>query len=83
MTHSTFNIGKLFQYKDRQFVLYSVGVVCQLTCSCSQDYVGQTKRNMNTHLNDHRIRQSSEICKHLKGKSLTHSKFSLTHHFGQ
>ena len=27
MSHSTFNIGKLFPYKDRQSLLHSVGVL--------------------------------------------------------
>ena len=43
MSHSTFNIGKLFPYKARQSVLHSVGVVYQLTCICGQKYIGQTK----------------------------------------
>ena len=65
MSHSTFNIGKLFPYKDRQYLLHSVGVVYQLTCSCGQKCIGQTKRNLITLLNEHRIRQSSEVCRHL------------------
>ena len=48
MPHSTFNIGKLFPYKDRQSLLHSVGVVYQLTRSCDQKYIGQTKRNLIT-----------------------------------
>ena len=43
----------------------SVGVVYQLTCSCSQKYIGQTKRNLITRLNEHRTRQSSEVCRYL------------------
>ena len=43
MSHSTFNISKLFPYKDRQSLLHSVGVVYQLPCSCGQQYIGQTK----------------------------------------
>ena len=69
MSHSTFNIGKLFPYKDRQFLLHSVGVVYQLTCSCGQKYIGQTKRNLITRLNEHRTRQSSEVCRHLMENS--------------
>ena len=65
MSHSTFNIGKLFPYKDRQSLLHSVDVVYQLTCSCSQKCIGQTKQNLITHLNEHRTRQSSEVCRHL------------------
>ena len=31
MLHATFNIGKLFPYKDRQSLLHSVDVLYQLT----------------------------------------------------
>ena len=65
MSHSTFNIGKLFPYKDRQSLLHSVGAVYQLTCSCGQKYIGQTKQNLITRLNEHCICQSSEVCRHL------------------
>ena len=65
MSHSTFSIGKLFSYKDRQSLLHSVGVVYQLTCCCGQKYIGQTKRNLIMHLNEHQTRQSSEVCRHL------------------
>ena len=43
MSHSTFNIGKLFPCKDRQALLHCVGVVYQLTCNSGQKYVGQTE----------------------------------------
>ena len=65
MSHSTFNIGKLFPYKDRQSLSHPVDVVYQLTCRCGQKYIGQSKRNLITRLNEHRIRQSSEVCRHL------------------
>ena len=65
MSHSTFNIGKLFPFKDCQSLLHSVGVVYQLTCSCGQKYIGQTKRNLITRSNEYRTRQSSEVCRHL------------------
>ena len=69
MSHSTFNIGKLFPFKDRQSLLHSVGIVYQLICSCDQKYIGQTKRNLITRLNEHRTRQSSEVCRHLMENS--------------
>ena len=37
----------------------------QLTCSCGQNYIGQTKRNLITRLNEHRTCKDSEVCKHL------------------
>ena len=65
MSHRNFTIGKLFPYKDRQSSLHSSGVVYQLTCSCGQNYIGHTKRNPITRLNEHRTCEDSEICKHL------------------
>ena len=65
MSHSTFNIGKFFQYKDRQSLLHSVGAVYRLTCSCGQKYIGQTKQNLIARLNEYRTRQNSEVCRHL------------------
>ena len=65
MSHSTFNIGKLFSYKNCQSLLHSVGIVYQLTCSCSQKYTGQTQRNLMTHFNEHQTCQSPEVCRHL------------------
>ena len=43
MSHSTFNIGKLFSHKNRQSLLHSVGVVYQLTRSCGQKCIGLAK----------------------------------------
>ena len=49
--------------------VYSVGVVYQLTCSCGQKYIGPTKQNLITRLNEHRTHQSSEVCRHLMENS--------------
>ena len=65
MSHRSFIIGKLFPHKDRQSLLHSSGVVYQLTCSCGQNYIGPTKWNLITRLNERRIREDSEVCKHL------------------
>ena len=65
MSHRNFSIGKLFSYKDRQSLLHLSGVVHQLTCSCCQNYIGQTKRNLITRLNEHQTCEDSEVCKHL------------------
>ena len=65
MSHPSFTIGKLFPYKDRQSLLYSSGVVYQLICSCGQNYIGQTKRNLITRLNEHRMCEDYEVCKRL------------------
>ena len=65
MSHRNFTIGKLFPYKDRQSLLHSSGVVYQLTCSCGQNHIGQSKRNLITRLNEHHTCEDSEVCKHL------------------
>ena len=65
MSHRDFTIGKLFPYKDRQSLLHSSGVVDQITCSCGQNYIDQAKRNLITRLNEHRMCEDSEVCKHL------------------
>ena len=65
MSHRNFIIGKLFPYIDRQSLLHSSGVVYQLTCSCGQNYIGQTKRNLITRLNELRMCEKSEVYKHL------------------
>ena len=57
-----FTVGKLFPY---QSVSHFVGVGYQLTFSCGQKYIDQTKQNLITRLNEHRTRQSSEVCRHL------------------
>ena len=65
MSHRNITIGKLFSYGDRQSLLHLSGVEYQLTCSCGQNYVGQTKLNLITCLNEHRTSEDSEVCKHL------------------
>ena len=57
MSHRSCTIGKLFLYKDRQSLLHSSGVVYQ-------NYIGQTKRNLITRLNEHRMCKDSDVCKH-------------------
>ena len=39
--------------------------MCQLTCSCGQNHIGQTKRNLITRLNGLRMSEDSEVCNHL------------------
>ena len=65
MSYRNLTIGKLFSYKDHQSLLHLSGVVYQLTCSCGQNYIGQTKRNLITRLNEHRTCEDAEVCKHL------------------
>ena len=65
MSHRNLTIDKLFSYEDCQSLLLSSGVVYQLTCSCGQYYIGQTIRNLISHLNKHRNCEVSEVCKRL------------------
>ena len=65
MSHRNFTFGKLFSYKDRQSLLHLSVVVYELTCSWGQNYIGQTKRNLITRLNEYRTCEKSEVCKHL------------------
>ena len=65
MSHRNFTIGKLFSYKHCQSLLHLSGVVYQLMCSCGQNCIGQTKRNLITRLKEHRTFEDSEVCKHL------------------
>ena len=65
MSHCNFTIGKQFSFKDRQSLLLSSGVVHRLTSSCGQNYIGQTKRNLTTRLNEHQTCEDTEVCEHL------------------
>ena len=65
MSHRSFTIGKLIAYKDRQSLLHLSGVVYQLSCSCGQNYIGQTNRSLITCLNEQRMCEDFEVCKHL------------------
>ena len=62
MSHCNFTIGKLFLCKDRQSLLHLLVVVYQLTCNCGQNYIGQTKQNLITHLNEHQTFEDSKVC---------------------
>ena len=62
MSHRNFTIGKLFLYKDCPSSLYSSSVVYQLTHSCGQNFIGQTKQNLITRFNEHRTCEDSEVC---------------------
>ena len=69
LINTTFNIGKLFQYKDRQEKLQKYGVVYKLKCTCGSTYIGQTKKKLLTRLKDHNpsclLNQETDVTKHL------------------
>ena len=53
MNHSVSTIGNLFRYKDKQALLHLTGKVYKLQCSCKKTYIGQSKRNLKTRLEEH------------------------------
>ena len=63
--HETNKLKKYFTYKDKQNNLRRSSVVCKLTCTCGSNYIGQTRRNLITRINEHKFDQRSEVCKHL------------------
>jgi len=58
-------LKKSFTYKDKQNHLRRSSIVYKLTCTCVSNYVGQTRRNLVTQINEHKFDQRSEVCKHL------------------
>ena len=63
--HETNKLKKSFAYKDKQNHLHRSSVVYNLTCTCGSNYIGQTRRNLITRINEHKFDQRSEVCKHL------------------
>jgi len=61
----TNKLKKSFTYKDKQNHLRSSSVVYKLTCTCGSNYIGQTRRNLITRINEHKFDQRSQVCKHL------------------
>jgi len=62
--HDT-NEKKSFTYKDKQNHLRHSSEVYKLTCTCGSNYIGQTRQNLITRINEHKFDQRSEVCKHL------------------
>ena len=56
---------KYFTYKDKQNHLRRSSVVYKLTCTFGSNYIGQTRRNLITRVNEHKFDKRSEVCKHL------------------
>jgi len=69
--HDTNKLKKSFTYKDKQNHLRRSSAVYKLTCTCGSNYIGQTRRNLITRINEHKFDQHSEVCKHLLA-NLTH-----------
>jgi len=63
--HESNKLKKSFTCKDKQNHLRRSSVVYKLTCTCGSNYIGQTRRNLITRINEHKFDQRSEVCKHL------------------
>ena len=63
--HESNKLKKAFTYKDKQNNLRLSSVIYKLTCTCASNYIGQTRRNLITRINEHKFDQRSEVCKHL------------------
>ena len=57
------DIGKQFPFKDKTD--QKTGVVYHFKCkNCTANYVGKTKRNLNTRIREHQTTKNSSIFKH-------------------
>ena len=69
LINETFNLKRLFTFKERQNKLHSSRVVYRITCSCKSTHIGQTSRNLITRLKNHDPnspnRQDIDVSKHL------------------
>ena len=67
--HTTFKIDNFFRYKEQQPFLRRSNVVYKLKCSCDAFYIGQTRRNLITRIQEHNpdspTGQQTDIAKHL------------------
>ena len=53
LINETFNLKRLFTFKEHQNKLHRSSVVYRITCSCKSTYVDQTSRNLITRLKNH------------------------------
>ena len=69
LINETFNLKRLFTFKERQNKLHRSSVVYRITCSCKSTYIGKTSRNLITRLKNHAPnspnRQDTDVSKHL------------------
>ena len=69
LINETFNLKRLFTFRERQNKLHRSSVVYRITCSCRSTYIGQTSRNVITRLKNHDPnspnRQDTDVSKHL------------------
>ena len=69
LINKTFNLKRLFAFKEHQNKIHRSSVVCRITCSCKSTYIGQASRNLITRLKNHDPtspnRQDTDVSKHL------------------
>ena len=75
-------LKKYFTYKDKQNHLRRSSVVYKLTRTCGSNYIGQTRRNLITRINEHKFDQRSEVCKHLLANPTHHFNFKQSEILG-
>ena len=66
LAFTSFKVGSLFSTKDRLPLFTRSHVVYKFTCaSCGACYVGETRRHLNTRIDEHFSNKGSNIYKHL------------------
>ena len=69
IVHNCYAISNMFKHKDKQPLLYRNNVVYKLSCSCGSVYIGQTRRNLQSRMDEHnplaKHQQQSDVIKHL------------------
>ena len=54
-----------FSLQGQTTSLIKSGIVYKLACSCESTYIGQTKHNLLSRIEEYATSEKSEICKHL------------------
>ena len=69
VVHTCYKIGDMFKHKEKQPTLYRNNVVYKLNCSCGSTYIGQTRRNLKSRLDEHNPATKpihhSDVTKHI------------------
>ena len=67
--HVTNKLGQFFNHKQKQSLLLRSNVVYRLKCSCGSCYIGQTRRNIKSRMEEHnpeaKFSYKTDVTKHL------------------
>jgi len=55
-------LEKSCPFKDKQNHLRRSNVIYKPASTCGSNYIGQTRRNLITRINEHKFNQRSEVC---------------------